>query len=117
MTIEIELPAKEPKTGIINLKNFIDKASLDGVDETAINNAQVKQGEMGPGDMLNSVKVLIEAAHKPLVELIKCLQKYVDNFRTEITIPHKNGNIILKYGRKMSSEQLNELITSILKNQ
>jgi len=72
---------------------------------------------MGTGDILNSITTIIEAAERPLVELIKCLQKFVDNYRTEITIPTKEGNkIVLSHGRSMKPEQLRELVTAIQQN-
>ncbi len=117
MNLEIRLADSESKTALINLKNFIDRASPEGLLETKISRAESKTGEMNAGDLLNSIKVVIEAASKPLVELVKCLQKYVDNFRTEIIIPHKKGNITIKYGKKISPAELSELINSILENQ
>jgi hypothetical protein len=115
MELQIVL-AEKSNQGIINLKKFIDKASIDGVEETEIERGTHKEGQMGAGDILNSIKTLIEAAEKPLVELVKCLQKFVDNYRTEITIPTKNGErIVLSHGRSMKAEELKEIVVAIQK--
>jgi hypothetical protein len=116
MELHILLPEEESKKGVINLKNFIDRASIDGVTETEIDRKTHTDGQMGAGDILNSVKMLIEAASGPLIELVKCLQKYVDNYRTEITIPTKSGEkITLSHGRSMKAEELKDLVVAIQK--
>jgi hypothetical protein len=113
MEIRILLPHEQSKQGAIHLKNMIDRASIEGVAGTEIERAAHDNGQMGAGDLLNSVKTIIEAASEPLVALVTCLQKYVDNYRTVITIPTKNGNIELKHGRSMKAEELKELVTAI----
>lgn len=45
--------------------------------------------------------MIIEAAEKPLVELVKCLQRLVDNYRIKISIPSKNGSIEIVHGRSL----------------
>jgi hypothetical protein len=101
------------KQGIVNLKSFIDKADIDGVDSTVIKRAEHLDGQMGAGDILNSIKTIIEAAEKPLTELVQCLLQYVKNYRTEIRIPTKNGDIVLSHGRSMKPEQLKDIVSSI----
>jgi hypothetical protein len=116
MELVISLPEKDSRQSIINLKNYIDRASIEGVEGTIIERAVHANGEMGAGEILGSIKAIIQAAEKPLVELVKCLQKFVDNYRTVITIPTKNGNIELKHGRSMTAQQLKELVVAIRKN-
>ena len=117
MELQILLLDENAKHGIVNLKNFIDKASIDGVEETEIERKPEEEGQMGAGDILGSIKTIIEAAEKPLIELIKCLQKYVNNYRTEISIPTKNGeNIVLSHGRSMSATELQNLVIAIQQN-
>lgn len=106
----------ENKQGIVNLKSFIDRAYIEGIDKTEINRSIEPDGQMGAGNILDSVKTIIEAAEKPLTELVKCLLQYVKNYRTEIRIPTKNGDIILSHGRSMKPEQLKELVSSIALN-
>jgi hypothetical protein len=116
MQLHILLPKESPKTAANNLKVFIEKASINGLYSVKVERVQHSQDQMGAGDILNSIQTIIEAASEPLVELVKCLQKYVDNYRTVITIPTRNGNIELKQGRSMKSEEIKDLITSIQKN-
>ena len=116
MKIDIFLPEATSKEGILVLKDYIDKASINGLEAVTVERAVVQPGEMGAGGILNAVKAVIHAAEKPLVELVKCLQKYVDNYRTTVTIPTKNGNIELKHGRSMSATELKELVTAIQEN-
>jgi len=116
MLIEILLPDDSPKQGIIHLKNFIDKEAIPGLESIEIQRVQHAEDQMGAGMLLNSIATVITAATDPLVALVKCLQKYVENYRTVITIPTKEGNIILEHGRGMKSEQLKELVVAIQKN-
>ena len=112
MEIIIQLPEEKSKQGVIHLKNFIDRASIEGLERTEIQRAVHENGQMGAGDILGSVCAVI-AASGPLVELVKCLVGYANNYRTVITIPTKNGNIELKYGRSMTPEELKQIITAI----
>lgn len=116
MIIQLSLPLDSPKMDIIDLKNLIEKTSINGVEKLQIMRSEHNLGHMGIGDIINSLTAVVEAAEKPLVELIKCLQSFVDNYRTEITIPTKaNTNITIKHGRSMSADELKNLITAIQK--
>ena len=116
MKISIALSDASSKDSIIFLKSYIDKSSIDGIEENQIDTIKIKDGEMGVGDILNSITMVIEAAEKPLVELVKCLQRFVDNYRTKIVIPYKSGSIEICHGRSMKPEQLKEFITAIIEN-
>ena len=117
MELEIILDQEDYKKGIIQLKEVIDRQGIDGLSKTEIARMPSRNDEQGIGDIMNSIKTLVVAAQKPLVELIKCLQKYVDNYRTRITIPRANGkDIVLEHGRSMTPEQLKEIVVSILQN-
>lgn len=116
MELKILLPVDSSKEGVIHLKDFIDDACIQGIEKTEVERAPHDEGQMGAGILLNSIATLITAATEPLVELVKCLQKYAENYRTVITIPTKNGNIILEHGRSMKAEQLRDLVVAIQNN-
>ena len=97
------------------LKDFLVREGVSGLENVEIERVDHRVGQMGMGAFTGSIKAIIEAAEKPLVELIKCLQKYVNNYRTHITIPTKNGPIELSHGRSMKAEELKELVTAIQK--
>ena len=65
MNLDIIL-SDDNKRGIVNLKSFIDKADIEGIDSTEIKRADHADGQMGAGDILNSVKTIIEAAVSPV---------------------------------------------------
>jgi hypothetical protein len=107
----------ENKQGIIQLKNYLENAGIEGLENTEINRAVHGDGQMGAGDILSSICAIITAAEKPLVELVVCLQKFVDNFRTNIKISDgKGGTIEINHGRSMKPDQVKELIKSIQQN-
>ncbi|MBC8048506.1 MAG: hypothetical protein H7Y00_17035 [Fimbriimonadaceae bacterium] len=104
----------ENKQGIINLKNFIDKASIDGIEQIEIARSDHADDQMGAGAILSTITAVFTSAENPINELIKCLQKYVDNFRTKIKIPDGKGGVIeINHGRSMKPEELKALITAI----
>lgn len=107
----------ENKQGIINLKNFIEKASIDGIEQVDIVRSEHADDQMGAGAILSTITAVFTSSSNPINELIKCLQKYVENFRTHLKIPDgKGGYIEIDHGRSMKPEELKALITSIQKN-
>ena len=117
MELKIILEQDNYRKGIIHLKEQLDKDGIDGMVSTEVDRATVSKNEMGAGDIINSITSVIHAAEKPLVELVRCLQKFVDNYRTKIRIPRKNGkDIILEHGRSMTADQLKEIVVAILQN-
>ncbi|THH34336.1 hypothetical protein [Neolewinella litorea] len=116
MELKIVLPAEKSKQSIVNLKNYMDKVSIDGVYSIEIDRAEHFSGQLGYGNILNSITTVVEAATEPLVELVKCLEKYVSNYRTVITISTKHGKVEIKHGRSMSPDELKEVVSSIQQN-
>lgn len=116
MELHLKMAGDATPRDIINLKQFIDRAAIDGMEGAELERAQPGNNTMGAGDVINSIKMIIEAAEKPLVELVKCLQRYVDNFRTKIIVPTKNGNITIEHGRSMKPDELKDLIRTIQEN-
>jgi hypothetical protein len=117
MELKIVLEQENYKNGIVHLKDQLDKAGIAGVLKFDVDRTGSNNNEMGIGDILNSVTGIIHAAEKPLVELVKCLKAYVDNYRTRIRIPQKGGkDIVLEHGRSMTAEQLKDIVVAILQN-
>lgn len=117
MEILILLPHPRSRKEIVELKAFIGKARIEGVEFSKITDLQAEAGAMGNA-VTDSITAIIHAAQKPLVELIKCLQKYVDLFRTEIHITTKNGDEIqIKVGRRMTAAEIQHIIESTQKSQ
>jgi hypothetical protein len=113
MKIKIIPENGQSKESLENLLKFINKSGIEGLDGAEVDRGAAKPGEMGAEGILGSISAIIHAAEKPLVELVKCLQKYVDNYRTKIVIPTKKGDITISHGKSMTATELKELITSI----
>jgi len=113
MEVKIVLSDDGPKQGIIHLKKFIDVAGIAEVESTEIERAPHRDGQMGMGMLLNSISTVMPAASSPLVELVKCMEKYTENYRTKITISTECGNIVLEHGRSVKPDQLKELVAAI----
>ncbi|MBB5441373.1 hypothetical protein HDC92_005081 [Pedobacter sp. AK017] len=115
MKLKLTLPGENPVKDLINLNNFIEKSGIEGISHTGLTESENKDPRhMGIGDFLGSISTVIDAAEKPLVELVKCLQLYVSNYRTKITIPTKNGNIEIDGGRKYSAQEIKDIVGEIL---
>jgi hypothetical protein len=113
MELHILLQGENAVNAAIRLKEFIESSYIDGLERAKVDRNVLKPGEMGAGDLLGSITAIIEAAEKPLVELVKCLQKFVDQYTTMIIVPTKNGDIKLKKGRSMSAKELQDLVIAI----
>ena len=111
MTIQISIPNNTPKTGIINLKKYLDKNG-PGESKFEIEHTDEVRGQQGVGDLLNSIQAIVAAGTQPLVALIHVLQTYVETFTTEITI----GDIKLRPGRNFTPEQIIALAEKIQQN-
>ncbi|MEO6000937.1 MAG: hypothetical protein ABIN89_29090 [Chitinophagaceae bacterium] len=116
MEIKIQLPEDVTGQGVLTLKRYIDKSGITGLQQAEIEQTAGAAGQMGVGALLNSISTIVTAATEPLVELVKCLQKYVDNYRTRITIHTSNGEVVLEHGRSMKPDELQSLVAAIQKN-
>jgi len=114
MELSIAVKSAKPEKELFTLKNFIDKQGIDG-----LNRSEIEEGEHIPGtqgiDILNSIKVIIEAAEKPLVELIDCIQKYVDSYHSKVTIKNSQGATLdIDMGRGIDKETLKIIVKMFL---
>lgn len=98
------------------VKEDIDRESIEGIYSLKIEKEMLQRGQMTiDGGVLNSIKGIVEAASKPLVELVKVLQKYADNYRTPIKIKLNNGTeVTLSHGKSMTPDQLEKFVNSII---
>ncbi len=114
MELSVIVAAAKPQNEIVSLKNFIDKKGIEGITKS-----EIEKGEHIPGtqgvDILNSIKLIIEAAEKPLVELIDCLQKYVDSYRSKVTLKNSTGaSLEIDMGRGIDKETLRVIVQMFL---
>ncbi len=114
MELSLSVNAPNPQNQLAYLKNFIDKEGIDGVKKSEIETGEHIAGTQGL-DILNSVKVIIEAAEKPLIELVDCVQKYVENYRSDVTISNSKGaSLKINMGRSIDKETLKVIIQMFL---
>lgn len=117
MEVKIMLPEDNEKEKVSHLKKYLDTAAIKGLTEIKVERSINNPDKSWSGNFINSLNTFIDASTAPLIELIRCLQKYVNNYRTEITISTKNGGkIILSHGRAMEADELKELVIAIQKN-
>lgn len=110
MELLIALDSAKPENELKTLKNFIDKQDIDGISKSEIEKGEHEQGTQGI-DIINSIRIIIEAAEKPLVELIDCLQKYVDGYHSKVTIKNSKGATLdIEMGRGIDKETLKIII-------
>lgn len=114
MELSIIVNTSKPEKEIAHLKNFIDKEGIEGVQKTEIEKGEHVTGTQGV-DILNSIKLIIEAAEKPLVELVNCIQKYVDNYRSDVTITNSKGaSLKINVGRSIEKDTLKVIVLTFL---
>ncbi|HYV91806.1 MAG TPA: hypothetical protein VE978_08485 [Chitinophagales bacterium] len=114
MELSIVLNVSQPEKEITYLKNFIDKQGIEGLNQSEIEKGTHQPGTQGV-DILNSIRVIIEAAEKPLVELVACIQKYVDTYRSDVTLTNSKGaSLKINMGRSIDKETLKVIIQMFL---
>lgn len=114
MELSLTVNAPNAQNQVGYLKNFIDKEGIDGVEKSEVETGGHVAGTQGL-DVLNSIKVIIEAAEKPLVELVDCIQKYVENYRSDVTISNSKGaSLKINMGRSMDKETLKLIVQMFL---
>jgi hypothetical protein len=91
LNFELTLIGEDAEKQVINFKNFLEKQSIEDLDELLVKRTEHQEGQMGVGGILGSVSGVIRAASQPLTELVKCLQKYIQSFNTEIEIKISEG--------------------------
>lgn len=114
MELSIAINSSKPERELFTLKNFIDKQDIEGVKKSEIEESKHIPGTQGL-DILNSIKVIIEAAEKPLVELIDCIQKYVDSYHSKVTIKNSKGATLdIDMGRGIDKDTLKVIVKMFL---
>ena len=114
MELTLIVNSDRPQTEISSLKNFIDRNDIEGLSKNEIEKSVHIPGTQGV-DVLNSIKLIIEAAEKPLVELIDCLQKYVDGFRSKVTLKNSTGATLeIDMGRGIDKKSLKAIVQMFL---
>lgn len=114
MELSVIVDSPRPEVEIGALKNFIDKNDIEGISKSEIEKGAHIPGTQGL-DVLNSIKLIVEAAEKPLVELIDCLQKYVDGFHSKVTLKNSTGaSLEIEMGRGIDKETLKVIVQMFL---
>jgi hypothetical protein len=110
--LELQISLSDESTGgLIELKKYIAKQELKGVVSTELLQDTVKTGQMGILVIMDSLVTTTNVVESPIEELIKCLQDYVDSYRTYLTITTKEGIVIeINHGRSLKPEQLRNLL-------
>ena len=114
MELSLIVNTPDPQNQLAYLKNFIDREGIEGVKKSEIETGEHTPGTQGI-DILNSVKVIIEAAEKPLVELVNCIQKYVENYRSDVTLTNAKGaSLKINMGRSIDKDTLKYMVQMFL---
>jgi hypothetical protein len=72
-----------------------------------------KENAMDAGDIINIIITVISLS-KPLLDLITTLQKYVENYRSEIAINYgKEKTVILKATKKTARYTIKKIIKNL----
>lgn len=94
--------------------DYLNRNLPDGVSSPLVEKSVPAEGEMGSG-ILGSVKLILDSINKPLVELVICLRKYVETYKTTLTIPTPNGLIEIKVNKGMTAAEIESLIVNALR--
>jgi hypothetical protein len=111
MELNITISDEFAISQIIELKTFIDETLIEEIEETVIERSTPVENQLGVGEILNSITIIIKATTKPLTELSKALRDYVNIYRTTIKIILPDGTkIIIDKGRSLSAKDIQNII-------
>ena len=116
MKIEIKIINENAQKQIVHLKKYIESKRIDTLEHVEINKSALMNGQMSSGTFLDSITLLISSAQTPISELVKCLQIYIQNFKTEIHIKNENGRELTLSSSKLDEISIQKIITTFLKN-
>ncbi|EOR94358.1 hypothetical protein ADIARSV_2440 [Arcticibacter svalbardensis MN12-7] len=113
LKLQIALSDESPGR-LIELQRYINKQKIEGVVYAEMLQPTVKTGQMGIGINMNSIAATINVLEGSILELLNCLQKYVDNYTTNITVTTKEGIVIeITHGRSLKPEQLSSILKAL----
>lgn len=116
MKIEIQLPIDAPHQQVARLKDYIISSEIKGVDDVEIKRGTVDaDGMSGLGELTSTITAVIAAAAGPLTELAKCLNTFIEGFRTELNIEVGNKKVTLKTGHPRKAEELAQTILQAIR--
>jgi hypothetical protein len=107
MELSVTLNGNNHPNELLTLKTFIKRAGIDGLEDVDL--------ARGTGP-LDALRTSLKKAEKPLADLVRCLQKYADNYRTRVVVKAAGGkDYTLENGKGLRLDQLNEMVESLLK--
>ena len=115
MEFNIQFSEKKPNNEkqLIHLKNFLEKARIEELDEVKISRTEAKTGEMGAG-ILQGITGLITGGSGPLTKLAEALVKYVEILRSEVKLKSSSGEELV-INAKLNKKSINELVDKFFK--
>ena len=115
MEFNIEFSEKKPNNEkqLIHLKNYLEKARINELDEIKISRSEAKTGEMGAG-ILQGITGLITGGSGPLTKLAEALVKYVEILRSEVKLKSSSGEELV-INAKLNKKSINELVDKFFK--
>ncbi|TDX01415.1 hypothetical protein [Dinghuibacter silviterrae] len=107
MELSVTLNGNNHPNELLTLKTFIKRAGIEGLE-----GVDLARG-VGP---LDALKANLKKAEKPLFELVKCLQKYADNYRTRVVVKTPGGkDYTLENGKDLRPDQIQAVVDGLLK--
>ena len=117
MKLRLSLPAQSSLQQVVYLKGLIVESAIDGIGDVEIERASVlSDGMSGLGNFANTIVAVVSASSRPLSELVKCLNTFIENFRTEVEISVGDKKVVLKSGNLKQSEELVKTILQAIKD-
>jgi len=114
MNIEIELIGENVERQLIYLKDSLEGSEIEGLAEVQVKQREGNIGEMGIGEITNSLEAIIKAAGAPLTELVKCLQTFIESFKTSLKIKCPNGMEFSIDSKYLNEKGIPKLVKELL---
>lgn len=111
MNLLIEIVGNDSRTNqkqLNHLKQFLERANIEELQELKVDRTEAKEGEMG-GGILKGLSTVLIGGEGPLTKLAEALVKYVEILRSDIKLKNRAGEE-LHITAKMNKKSINELV-------
>lgn len=111
LSYDIVIEDENMESLAVALKEHLSASHVPGIEYIDFKKVDSIKGQMGVGEILGSLSVVIKAANEPLTELAKSLRDFVQSFRTNVEI--RKGDQVVKISSS-HPQKIEELVKILM---
>lgn len=109
LQLDIEIIDENASELVISLKEYLED-EIPEIESIKVHRKTSQTGSMSGGELSNILGAIIKEAVKPLTELVKCIQIWIQAQNTEIRIKKGKNEIVINTNNTKKAEDLVKLL-------